>query len=374
MKSGIKFFVEDSLEFGKPKSVEEKIKGYQKFWNLAEVQKPLIGFDVGGFFPFQWFSALKEIKENVFLQPELLIVDKYLDDYTRLYKRSASVNDDLIKGVSPIPAIPWLEAMLGCSVEISGESIWAREQNADWGVLERLSLEENNPWLQKYLEFLDALVRNADGEYPVSQPILRGITDLIGALRGNTEALLDTIESPNRIKTLAAQCADAIIKVSQMQYEVLRQFHGGYLIEQFGIWAPGIIVRLQEDISAVYSPKIYCDLIQAFDRQIAAAFPYCLIHLHNSSLFLLDYFLEIEEIDVFQINRDLVGMRTEEMIPYLKRVQDQKRRLLIRGSLTKDDLRLIHANLSPTGLILQIVLNDADATEDYIEFINDLIA
>jgi len=76
---------------------------------------------------------------------------------------------------------------------------------------------------------------------------------------------------------------------------------------------------------------------------------------------------------VFQINRDLVGMRTEEMIPYLKRVQDQKRRLLIRGSMTKDDLRLIHTNLSPTGLILQIVLDKADETEDYIEFINDLI-
>jgi len=362
------------LEFGKPKSVEEKIKGYQKFWNLAEVQKPLIGFDVGGFFPFQWFSALKEIKENILLQPELLIVDKYLDDYTKLYKRSASVHDDLIKGVSPIPAIPWLEAMLGCSVEISGESIWAKERHADWGVLEGLSLTKSNSWLQKYLEFLDALVRNADGEYPVSQPILRGVTDLIGALRGSTEALLDTLESPDRIASLAARCADAIIKVSQMQYEILKPFHGGYLIEQFGIWAPGIIVRMQEDISAVYSPQIYSDLIQAFDRQIAAAFPYCLIHLHNSSLFLLDYFLEIEEIDVFQINRDVVGMSTEEMIPYLKKVQDQKRRLLIRGSLTKDDLRLMHTNLSPTGLILQIVLDKADATEGYIEFINELMA
>lgn len=362
------------MEFGKPKSVEEKIEGYQKFWNLEEVQQPLIGFDVGGFFPFQWFSALRQIKENEFLQPELLIVDKYLDDYTKLYKRSVSVNDDLIKGVSPIPAIPWLEAMLGCSVQISGESIWGRERNADWDELERLSLEDNNPWLQKYLEFLNALVRNADGEYPVSQPILRGITDLIGALRGNNQALLDTLESPGRVKALAARCTDALIKVIQKQYEVMRPFHGGYLIEQFGIWAPEIIVRLQEDVSAIYSPKIYCDLIQAFDRQVAAAFPYCLIHLHNSSLFLLDYFLEIEEIDVFQINRDLVGMSTEEMIPYLKKVQDQKRRLLVRGPMTKDDLRLMHTNLSPTGLILQIVLNTADATGDYIEFINNLIA
>ena len=62
------------------------------------------------------------------------------------------------------------------------------------------------------------------------------------------------------------------------------------------------------------------------------------------------------------------------MSPYLKKVQGDKRRLLIRGSLSKDDLQLLHANLSPTGLILQIALNHADETEDYIEFINDLVA
>ena len=114
---------EVTVTFGVIKQVEEKIDGYQKFWNLETVQHPIIGFDVGGFFPFQWFGALREIKEKEWLQPEHLIVEKYLEDYTKLYKRSSSVNDDLIKGVSPIPAIPWIEAMLGCPVEISGESI-----------------------------------------------------------------------------------------------------------------------------------------------------------------------------------------------------------------------------------------------------------
>jgi hypothetical protein len=49
--SKFKFFVEDFLEFGKPKRIEEKIEDYRKFWNLAEVQKPIIGFDFIGFFP-----------------------------------------------------------------------------------------------------------------------------------------------------------------------------------------------------------------------------------------------------------------------------------------------------------------------------------
>ncbi len=360
------------MKFGEPKHVDDKIKDYLKFWNLEDTARPLIGFDVGGFFPFQWFGALKEIGENVWLQPDHLVVEKYLNDYTKVYQRASNVHDDLIKGVSPIPAIPWMEAMLGCPVEISGDSIWGRERDADWEELDGLSLEGNNPWFKKYLEFLEALVGNAEGEYPISQPILRGITDLVGALRGNNQALIDTMEAPERVKDLAKRCTEALIQVTRKQYEIILAFHEGYLIEQFGMWAPDKIVRLQEDLSAVYSPRIYCDLIQEFDREVAAAFPYCLIHLHNSSLFLLDYFLEIEDIDVFQINRDVVGMSTEEMIPYLKKVQDQNRRLLIRGALTEEDLTLMKTHLSPRGLILQIVLNNAEKVPVYTEFINAL--
>jgi hypothetical protein len=360
------------LKLGTQKSVEEKLEGYHKFWKLEDVDRPIIGFDVGGFFPFQWFSALGDIEETDFLQPQHLIVEKYLEDYTKLYARSSSVNDDLIKGVSPIPAIPWMEAMLGCPVEISGDSIWGKERNAGWEELDGLKLDDDNAWLQKYLEFLKALVRNAGGKYPVSQPILRGISDMIGALRGNNQALFDTMESPDRIRDLAARCTDALIKVTRKQYETIEPYHGGYLIEQFGMWSPDIIVRLQEDVSAVYSPQTYCDLIQDFDRQVADAFPYCLIHLHNSSLFLIDYFLEVKGIDVFQINRDLVGMSTEDMIPYLQKVQNQNRRLLIRGPMSFEDLQLMKKSLAPAGLILQIVLNNTDRVGEYNEFINGL--
>jgi len=170
-----------------------------------------------------------------------------------------------------------MEAMLGCPVEISGESIWGRERDADWDELDDLKLDDDNSWLQKYLEFLAALVETAGGEYPVSQPILRGVTDLLGALRGNSQALIDTMETPDIVKKVAGVCADAIIKVTQKQYDIIQPFHGGFLIEQFGMWAPDKLVRLQEDVSAVYSPDAYCGLIQEYDRAIAGVFPYCLI-------------------------------------------------------------------------------------------------
>jgi len=60
------------------------------------------------------------------------------------------------------------------------------------------------------------------------------------------------------------------------------------------------------------------------------------------------------------------------MIPYLKKVQDQNRRLLIRGSLTEEDLTLMKTHLSPRGLILQIVLNNAERVPAYTDIINTL--
>ncbi len=60
------------------------------------------------------------------------------------------------------------------------------------------------------------------------------------------------------------------------------------------------------------------------------------------------------------------------MIPYLKKVQDQNRRLLIRGALTEGDLTLMKTHLSPRGLILQIVLNNAEKVPVYTDFINAL--
>lgn len=52
--------------------------------------------------------------------------------------------------------------------------------------------------------------------------------------------------------------------------------------------------------------QLYQDFIQEHNIMIAASFPYTFIHLYSTSLFLLDYFLEIEEINLFEINKDVI--------------------------------------------------------------------
>jgi hypothetical protein len=51
---------------------------------------------------------------------------------------------------------------------------------------------------------------------------------------------------------------------------------------------------MQEDAVAVYSPKIYRQLVKPIDQYLAKQFTNSFMHLHSTSMFLLDDLLAIE--------------------------------------------------------------------------------
>jgi hypothetical protein len=114
---------------------------------------------------------------------------------------------------------------------------------------------------------------------------------------------------------------------------------------------------MQEDATAVYSPALYRRFVQPVDRMLARQFPCSFIHLHSTSMFLLDAFLEVEEIRAFEVNNDALGPPVEQMIPYFKRIQAARKPLLIRGSFSEEDLRRLMGSLEPHGLFLNIMVN-----------------
>ena len=88
---------------------------------------------------------------------------------------------------------------------------------------------------------------------------------------------------------------------------------------------------------------------------IAKQFECNFIHLHSTSMFMLDAFLEIEELRCFEINIETFNIPVAGMIDFFKMVQDADRPLLIRGSLTEDELRLVLDSLDPRGLYLHLM-------------------
>jgi hypothetical protein len=353
-------------------TMPEKIKKYNDFWSGAEVDRPLIGFSLGGWFPLHSYTALHKFRGKGRLIPDQVQPEDFLPDYDRIVAQWDSVEDDVIRGVAPIPPFPWLESILGSPVQVGEESLWAEEGGFDYADIENLDWSPQNPWRRKYLSFVEALKTHFGDRVPVGQPILRGVSDMIAALRKTSQMIFDLYDFPEEYKKLGTLCADLLIDLVREQQRRTGPFVGGYFIEQFALRAPERVIRMQEDASALFSPALYEKLLQEEDRRQAEAFPCSLIHLHSSSLFLLDRILAVKPIVCFQINKDAAAAIPEE-VPYFQMVQKKGKKLLIRGKLDLEDLALLRKNLTPRGLYLQIVVDSPAETRRLREFFNPWI-
>ncbi len=342
-----------------------KIEGYRRFWQRAPVARPLVGFSVKSWFPLQEFAASAAWQTADELTPDMVDPEAFLDDQERLLREGETMSDDILRGASPSQAVPWLMGMVGARLRILPGSILGESRRLPRAAVEQVTLERDNPWFRKYMAFIDALVRRAEGRFPVSHGTLVGPSDLFAGLRGASQSILDLVEEPERTARALHRMADIFREITVAAWERIPLYHGGYYDAQYQLWAPGPIARLQEDASGLYSPSLYRRFLQPVDRALAAHFPCAFIHLHSTSMFLLDAFLEIEEIRCFQVNYEVRsgGPPVAGMIPYWCKIQAADRPLLLRGSFTPDEMRLLVDALDPRGLYLYVMVEDMAEVE-----------
>jgi hypothetical protein len=341
-----------------------KVERYRAFWDRSDVPRPLVGFSLVGWFPLQEFAACQSWTSCDYLTPEMIDPQAFLDDHVRMLREGESMDDDLIRGACPGQvAIPWLPGIVGSKVRILPQNILGEEQNLGWEAASRVCLDRGNGWFAKYMEFASALIGVAGGRFPVSHSAEIGPTDLHGVLRGHTQSVLDLADEPERSQELLYRMAEIFIEFAKEFWRRAPLFHGGYFDAQYSLWAPGPIVRMQEDATAVYSPALYRKFVLPVDRMIAARFANSFIHLHSTSMFLLEGFLECEEIQAFEVNNDALGPPVAKMVPHFQRIQRAGKPLLIRGSFRPEEMRLLMNSLDARGLFLNIMVNNMAETE-----------
>jgi hypothetical protein len=341
-----------------------KIESYRLFWKRESVRRPLVGFSLVGWFPLDEFDATQAWGSAECLTPEMINPAALLPDHVRLLREGEWMDDNIIRGACPGQvAIPWLPAMLGCRMRILPHTVLGEERHLDWDAALQIRLNRADPWYRKYFEFADALVCASGGAFPVSPAAELGPTDLMAVLRSHTQSVWDLADEPEKSRHLLELTADIFRELTEDLWMRLPLFHGGYFDAQYSLWAPGPIARLQEDATAFYSPGYYRKFVQPVDKKLAAHFPYSFMHLHSTSMFLLDAFLEIEEIRCFEVNQDALGPPVHEMIAHFRKVQCAAKPLLIRGSFQPDEMRLLVDSLDPSGLFLNIMVRDRKEVE-----------
>lgn len=349
-----------AFEFGNDPAKTER---YRKFWNREPVKRPLVGFTFLSWFPLDEFKVSAAWPKNMELTPDMVHPEEFLDDWEEHLREGEFLDDDLIRGVSPLQSIFWCCGSLGCAMRVLPGNIVAEDKSLEWDEVLGIKVDPEAPWFRKYLEFIDALVKRAAGRYPVSHGTLVGPLDYAVALRGHEQTVIDMMEEPENAARFLEDTGDLFLFFTREAWKRIPRYHGGCYDAQYRLWTPGTTARLQEDAIAVMSPTLYTDFIQPVDKRIASSFDNTFMHLHATSMIVLDELLEVEDIKAFEVNKDVGGPPMEWIMPYLQKIQAAGRSLILRGDFTPEDARLIMDSLNPAGLYIYSLVQERKEVE-----------
>ncbi|MGD8751202.1 MAG: hypothetical protein PVG14_07255, partial [Anaerolineales bacterium] len=339
-----------------------KLKANKAFYMRSSVEKPVFGSWLFGFYIHEQFPNLVQSLTPGLVKPEHLDVDLFLQDVDRLLLAYKELDDDLMFSTGVFYGIPWMEAIMGCPVYFKDTTIWADPCILDW---KDYSWEEptlENPWAQKLLDLLAALINHSSGRYHVSATLMRGVADMCAAMRGSTKLALDLYDQPEAVRRLAEVCANVWIEVGQAQLDLIPEVDEMGHIASVGslrCWLPGKGIWLQDDAASVLSPNFYEQLFLPQVKKIVSHFPYVVMHLHGTYLWLIDQLLEIKEIDALELNYDAGIVQLEEILPAWKKIQTKKPCIAF-ATATLEELAFIADQLDPIGLSLQTLASTVE--------------
>jgi len=344
--------------------VTEKIALHRSFWNRKAQPYPIAAFRVAGdfFFSRHFKAAADLLVPGKTILPQMLDVDRFLPDYERMFRLSGEIDQDAFWVAEPFTGIPWMEAILGCEVHAGEESFVSRPWMKSFGEIEKVRVDPENPWLLKYLEFTTKLAALSAGRFPVGMPIMRGPSDIVGAIMGQTEMVFALSDESERMKGFFIRVADAFRSVIDAQNGLIPDFLGGTALGFYHVYCPGKSIWYQEDLSAIMSPDLYREFLVEPERRICAGKDFTAIHLHPASFFLLDELLAKDDLKAIEVNKDVGGPTVGEMMPYLWKIQ-AKKNLILWGDLDEADIRTIRQDLSPDGLFLHIIAASPEAAK-----------
>ena len=327
----------------------------EAFWGRGLADSPLYGVAVNITFPAVRFAQMKTGPGR--MTPDLINPESFLEDWDRCFVRTEDRAEDLFMAASPFSAVPWMEAIAGCEVFVSpaSSSIWAERPDPSWASLDRVGFDPGDPWLRKLVECSNALRDHAAGRYPVSTPILRGVSDIATALLGPQRFVLELFDRPREIRELLARCAEIWQGVGRALVEACGDFHGGQCAGRRRVWTPGSCMLYQDDAAAMLSPCLFQEFILPVEHEILKDYGHTMIHTHSGTLrIMIDGLLSLPALHAIEVQFDPSGPELSALLSSFKRIQERKALLISGelGDLTMDGIRMLVRELSPCGLAL----------------------
>ncbi|MHB1132510.1 MAG: hypothetical protein ACYC4L_09010 [Chloroflexota bacterium] len=324
------------------------------FWARAETERPLLATGIGSFAAVQKFAVgLARLPEGELLPADVRPED-FREDYESLLERHRQAAADVPWSAFPIMPLPWAEAVAGCRIVHSAGNIWSEPVLSDYERMKAEGLRAHRGWLDKLVEFAEWLVEWSDGRCPVAISLMRGPADLLAALRGAEQSILDLVDRPDDVDLALEAVTTLWVQTAHAQLARLRPYCGGYGWNIQNLWTEEPGGWFQDDAISFWSPTLYRRHALPQEARLSRFLPRTGCHLHSGAIFTVDDLLQLPSLDVIEMNLDLVGLTIPEMLPAFRRIL-ASRRLYVWGHFTREDLRAMRDELPTRGLALQLM-------------------
>jgi len=361
-------------------NINEIIQRSKAFINKEQMEKPLFGISrIGSDIHLNRYKNLaNDLPTNGQIFPKMMTKKAFLKDIDKLAYEKEEVGGDLFFPAVPFNGFPWMEAIAGCPIFISANVLWAAPIKQDWKQLEQSKFIEKNEWLKKLLELKAALIEHAKGKFPIgTTTMMRGPGDMMGAVLGQEKLIMSLYDNLDNIRKIATKYTDIWIEVALAQHRIDSIFRGGYLQGGWvGLWMPRKCQYLQDDALAYFSPKFYKEILMPCHRRMSSITSYSFFHLHPSSLYVIDLLIQLDNIDIIEVHRELYGPSIKEMLPVLKKIQDRKA-LFITWCYNatskinmKEEIKLVLKELPFKGLCLDFMAKDIEEGRYLLSLVN----
>jgi hypothetical protein len=195
----------------------------------------------------------------------------------------------------------------------------------------------------------------------VSPSILRGVSDVLGAMRGLNDFFLDLHDRPQAIAAAGARVAKLHLDVLKRHFQLVPPKMGGYT-HLFGYWAPGPTTVLQEDALGMCSPTVFDELFRGFSEELVRRMgPYLFFHVHSTGYRHWPHVLKIPGLAGMEVTIEGNGPPLADMVPDLRAILERSRLILVIDAWL-DQLRDALRQLPKEGLYL--VINDRFVPSD----------
>jgi hypothetical protein len=183
---------------------ERLIDRHEAFLECRAVDRPLLGYWVGGYYPGEQFPRGASSWQNTtVLRPDDVSFAAFAADYKDLYQAHRACDDDFFNVGSAYWGIPWLEAILGCPMAVAAANCRAEPCLRGLDDAAMLSVDlDASPWFRVLLRFTRDLFEFSRGRFPVCPPLLRGPGDIASSMLGGQALVTGLIDEPESMRIL----------------------------------------------------------------------------------------------------------------------------------------------------------------------------